>query len=100
MRLDVLGRRRALWCSMRRWCCMLHAAAKHYVQLPPFVLVVLLLWVCVCVCVSLCVCAPCCLLRQALLKPNNPYVVVAADAMSSPKRRNVWHQSMAATSCV
>ena len=32
MRVDVLGRRRALWCSMRRWRSMLLAAAKQCVQ--------------------------------------------------------------------
>jgi hypothetical protein len=41
MRLDVLGRRRALWCSMRRWRSMLLAAAKQRVQ-PPLVLVLAL----------------------------------------------------------
>jgi hypothetical protein len=56
MGLDVLGRRRALWCSMRRWRCMLLAAAKQCVQPPPLVLVVVVL-LCVCVCVfGLCVC--------------------------------------------
>ena len=58
MRLDVLGRRREVWCSMRRWRCMLLAAAKQCVPPPPLVLVVVLLCVCVSVfglCVFVCV---------------------------------------------
>ena len=63
MRLDVLGRRRALWCSMRRWRSMLLAAAKQCVQ-PPLVLVkVLPVLLCVCfgvcvfgLCLRLCLC--------------------------------------------
>ena len=71
MSLDVLGRRRALCRSMRRWRSMLLAAAKQCVPLPPLVLLLLLL-LCVCVCVfGLCVCS---MLRQSLLQPSNPYV--------------------------
>jgi hypothetical protein len=56
MRLDVLGRRRALWCSMRRWRCMSLAAAKQYVPPPPLVLVLVLLQ-CLRLCLCLCVCS-------------------------------------------
>ena len=66
MRLDVLGR--ALRYGMRCWRSML--LADQCVLPPPLVLLAVLLVLCVCVCV----CAPCCLLRQALLQPSNPYV--------------------------
>ena len=46
----MLGRQRALWCRMRRWRSMLHAAAKQCVQTPPLVLLVVQLLCGFCLC--------------------------------------------------
>ena len=96
MGVDVLGRRRAVWCSMRRWRCMLLAAADQCVPPPPFFLVVVaVLCVCVCVfglCVSVCVLhAACC---------GNLCCSQAINTCSSRCAVNAWRKSTAATSCV